>query len=88
MADPTGKATRLEGRVVFKRINPGSKSDHEAAVLVSTKGEFKLRRKGGPPFGDQELERLAGKRIRGVGLVSAGQFIVDSYEVLFEDGAT
>ncbi|MCE9660802.1 MAG: hypothetical protein K8R60_19915 [Burkholderiales bacterium] len=88
MADPTDKATRLEGRVVVKRINPGSKSDHEAAVLVCARGEFKLRRKGGPPFGDAELERLAGKRIRGVGLVSAGQFIVDSYEVVPGDGAT
>jgi hypothetical protein len=84
MADPTDRTTRLEGRVVLKRINPGSKSDHEAAVLVSPQGEFKLRRRGAPPFGDEEVMRLAGKRIRGIGLVSAGQFIVDSYEILQE----
>ena len=65
--------------MAFKRINPTSKSDHEAVVLVSPRGqEFKLRRKGGPPFGDEVLRAQAvGKRLRGVGVVSAGQFIVD-----------
>jgi len=82
MASSTRKTTQLEGLVVAKRINPGSKSDHEAVVLVSERGELKLRRKGGPPFGDEELGRLAGRRIRGVGLVSAGQFIVDRYDII------
>ena len=73
---------RLEGLLVSKRINPGSKSDHEAVLLVSPKGEFKLRRKSGHPFSDPELQQLVGKRIRGRGIVSSGQFIMDDYEVL------
>ena len=78
----SGKAVQLEGQVAFKRINPASKSDHEAVVLVSPRGEFKLRRKGGPPFGDEVLRAAVGKRLRGVGVVSAGQFIVDRYEII------
>jgi len=82
MTGSTDKAVQLEGRVAFKRINPASKSDHEAAVLVCPQGEFKLRRKGGPPFGDAVLKDAVGKRLRGVGLVSAGQFILERYEII------
>ncbi len=72
----------LEGVVVLKRINIGSKSEHEAAVLVTNGGEFKLRRQGGHPFSDPDVRALAGKRIRATGFSSAGQFIMESYEVL------
>ena len=82
MADSTSKVAQMEGRVVSRRINPGSKSDHEGVVLVCKGAEFKLRRKGGPPFGDEELQRTVGKRIRAVGLVSAGQFIVERYDIV------
>ena len=71
----------MAGEVVRKRVNPGSKSDHEAVVLVCPQGEFKLRRRGGPPFVDDALAPLVGKRIRATGIVSAGQFIVDDIEV-------
>ena len=43
------KPVRMAGHVIRKRINVGSKSDHEAVVLVCAQGEFKLRRRGGPP---------------------------------------
>jgi hypothetical protein len=75
------KPVRLAGHVIRKRINVGSKSDHEAVVLVCTQGEFKLRRRGGPAFVDDALDPLVGKRIRASGIVSAGQFIVDAIEV-------
>lgn len=75
------KPVRMTGHVVRKRINVGSKSDHEAVMLVCTRGEFKLRRRGGPPVGDDALHALVGKRIRASGIVSAGQFIVDEVEV-------
>ena len=75
------KPVRMAGHVIRKRINVGSKSDHEAVVLVCARGEFKLRRRGGPPFVDETLEELVGKRIRASGVVSAGQFIVDEIEV-------
>jgi hypothetical protein len=70
----------LEGRVVQKRINVGSKSEHDAAVLVTDGGEFKLRLEGGHPFADPNVHALIGKRIRGEGFVSAGQFIMTRYD--------
>jgi hypothetical protein len=73
---------QLDGQVMRKRVNPGSKSDHEAVVIVSARGEFKLRRQGGPPFGDADLHALVGKRIRAAGIVSAGQFIASQIDVL------
>jgi hypothetical protein len=76
------KTVRLEGHVVRKRVNPGSKSDHVALVLVCASGEFTLRRQGGAPFGDTAFDALVGKRVRASGVVSAGQFIVAQHEVL------
>jgi hypothetical protein len=72
----------LEGRVISKRINVGSKSEHLATMLVTAEGEFKLRRQGGHPFTDPEITSLVGKRIRGEGLVSSRQFIMERYDVL------
>lgn len=72
----------LEGRVISRRINVGSKSEHRATMLVTTEGQFKLRRQGGHPFDDPEVTGLVGKRIRGEGLVSSGQFIMERYDVL------
>ena len=72
----------LEGRVASKRINVGSKNEHQATVLVTSAGEFKLRRQGGHPFSDPEVDGLVGKRIRGEGFTSAGQFIMERYEVI------
>jgi hypothetical protein len=72
----------LAGDVVRKRINIGSKSEHDAAMLVTSDGEFKLRVQGGHPFADPEVDALVGKRIRGEGSVAARQFIMERYEVL------
>ena len=72
----------LEGRVVRKRINIGSKSEHDATVLVAADGEYKLRREGGHPFADPEVQALVGTHIRAEGFVSAGQFIMEKYEVI------
>jgi hypothetical protein len=51
-------------------------------VLVTGDGELKLRRQSGHPFSDPEVDRLVGKHIRVEGFVSAGQFIMERYEVL------
>ena len=72
----------LEGDVVRKRINIGSKGEHDSVVLATTDGEFKLRVQGGHPFSDPEVDKLVGRRIRGEGFMSAGQFIMERYEVL------
>jgi hypothetical protein len=77
-----GKTVRIEGAVVRKRLNVGSKSEHDAVVVVCAQGQYKLRRAGGHPFADPALEPLVGKRVRASGTVSANQFIADAIEVI------
>jgi hypothetical protein len=52
------------GRVTRRTFGAGTKSEHEAVYLDSDRGSFLLRRAGGNPFSDPELESLVGKRIR------------------------
>ena len=71
------------GQVVRKRVSVGSKSEHEALVLITASGdEYKLRRQGGNPFRDPELDGLEGKRIECEGIVRDGQLIMSRWSVL------
>ena len=72
----------LEGDVVRKPFGTGSKSEREAIVLQSAAGEFVLRRQGGLAFGDPELDRIVGKRIRCTGTLIDYTFLMASYEEL------
>ena len=73
----------LQGRVVRKRVSIGSKSEHEALVLVTPDGEeYKLRRQEGNPFRDPELDVLEGKRIECEGIVRDGLIIMTRWSVL------
>ena len=73
----------FQGRVVRKRLSIGSKSEHEAIVLVTQGGEeYKLRRQGGNPFRDPELDVLEGKRIECEGVLRNGQIIMTKWSVL------
>ena len=73
----------LQGRVVRKRVSAGSKSEHEALVLVTPDGEeYKLRRQEGNPFRDPELDVLEGKRIECEGIVRDGLVIMTRWSVL------
>ncbi len=72
-----------QGRVVRKRLSIGSKSEHEALVLVTPDGqEYKLRRQEGNPFRDPELDVLEGKRIECEGMLRNGQLIMTRWSVL------
>jgi hypothetical protein len=72
-----------QGRVVRKRVSIGSKSEHDALVLVTPDGqEYKLRREGGNPFRDPELDVLEGKRIDCEGVLRNGQLIMTRWSVL------
>jgi hypothetical protein len=55
---------QLNGLVTKKLFAAGSKSEREAIILMTDEGEYVLRRKGGNPFFDEELENLVGKHIR------------------------
>ena len=72
----------LEGQVVRKAFGTGSKSEREAVVLQTDAGAFVLRRQGGLAFGDPELERLVGKRIRATGTLTEYTFLMSSYDEL------
>ena len=46
------------GRVTRKPVAGGSKSARQAVVLATDAGDYILRRLGGNPFQDPELDRL------------------------------
>jgi hypothetical protein len=71
---------RLEGTVVRKPFAVGSKSEREAVMLVTAEGrEYVLRRLGGNPFHDEELEALVGKRIACEGMLHGYTFIFEKW---------
>lgn len=73
---------KLQGKVVRQRFGEGSKSEHDAVMLVTEAGAYKLRRTAGNPFVDPELERLVGKEICCDGSAHDYTFIMSSYEEL------
>ena len=68
----------FSGTVVRKPFGRGSKSEHNAVWLVTSDGEFVLRRAGGNPFSDPGLEKLVGKRIECTGHLVGGYTLVIS----------
>jgi hypothetical protein len=58
------------GKVTKKPFGRGSKSAHCAVRLETGEGSYVLRRVGGNPFRDAELDKLVGKTIRCRGEVS------------------
>jgi hypothetical protein len=60
------------GKVIRRRIAVGSKSERDALMLSTADGDFVLRRMGGDPFHDPELEQLVGQTIKSEGELAAG----------------
>ena len=73
---------QLTGKVIARKFSPGSKSEHEAVFLETDQGDYKLKRSGGNPFRDPELDQLVGKRISAAGTITDYLFVMDHYEVL------
>jgi len=70
----------LRGRVERRRLNVGSKSEHEALVLVDDVGAlWKLRRLGGHPFNDSALDGLEGRRVELNGYGDGPTFFLDGW---------
>lgn len=70
---------QITGHVTKKLFAAGSKSEREAVILVTKKGEYVLRRKGGNPFFDEELESLVGKRIHCEGDLTGYTFLMTKW---------
>jgi hypothetical protein len=72
----------ITGKVLKRRIAPGSKSDRVGTVLEDSAGRvYALRRAGGNAFRDAMVDGLVGKTITGVGIISGGSFIMDDWSV-------
>ena len=73
---------QLRGHVISKQFAPGSKSEHDAVVLVTAAGEYVLRRRRGNPFQDDELDGLVGHEIVCRGDVAGHTVIMSEWSVL------
>ena len=80
------KSITLEGEVIKELISKGSKSEHEAVLLVVDEDtRYKLGRRGGHPFQDDELDKLVGKYVSAKGVIYRGNsFIIESYQDIQE----
>jgi hypothetical protein len=70
------------GKVVKGPFGTGSKSEHEAVYLDSDKGRYVLRRQGGNPFYDPELQKLVGRDIRCTGEVHDYLLMISSWKII------
>ena len=71
----------LHGVVKRKVIRRGTKSEHQALVLVTPEGEYKLRRTGGNTFWDETLAELEDQQLRCTGELDGNEIFMDSWEV-------
>ena len=78
-----GAKGRWHGSVVRKRVAPGSKSDRSAVVMISDADsrEYVLRRLGGNPFQDPELDELVGHHLLCEGDLSGQTLILRRYQI-------
>ena len=70
---------QLTGQVIKKPFGVGSKSEHMAVQIVTAEGEYVLRRRGGNPFRDEELEKLVGKTISAEGEIMNYTFLMTGW---------
>jgi hypothetical protein len=69
----------FEGHVVKRPFATGTKSEHDAVMLVTDAGDYVLRRQGGNAFRDPELDRLVGKTIAAEGVVRGYTLIMSKW---------
>lgn len=77
------------GKVSRETFGKGSKSEHQAVYIETEQGKFVLRRQGGNPFYDPELQSLVGKTIRCTGVIADYTLLISDWTVLNDaDGGT
>jgi hypothetical protein len=72
----------LIGVVVRGPFGTGSKSEREAVWLETAGSRFVLRRKDGPTFGDQALDKYVGKRVKCDGFIVGYMLLAERIVVL------
>lgn len=73
---------KYTGPVTKELFGAGSKSEHDAVMIETAEGKYKLVREGGNSFNDEELNKLVGKTIKCEGKVFNYSLIMTSWEVL------
>ena len=69
----------FRGRVERRRVGRGTKSDHDAVVLVTDEGTYTLRRRGGHAFEDSVLDALVGQDLEFDGMLADNVLHVTSW---------
>lgn len=75
----------LRGTVVRRPFGRGTKSEHEAIMLDTPQGSFRLRRIQGNAFHDPELDPLVGREILAEGTIHSGTFLLKSWTIIDSD---
>ena len=80
--DAPKRVDGIVGRVVVGDFGAGSKSARPA-VWIETSGErLVLRRKEGPSFGDRQLDKYVGKRVKCDGFITGYTLLAEKIEIL------
>jgi len=74
--------TEFIGKVIKQPFGIGSKSEHEAVFLETEDNRYVLRRQGGNPFYDEEMQKIVGKTIRCTGVVVDYALLISDWTVL------
>jgi hypothetical protein len=61
---------KFSGSVIKRAFGVGTKSEHDAIMLITDNGDYVLRRQGGNAFHDPALEELVGKKVQVTGTVT------------------
>jgi len=72
----------LRGKVIQDTYGRGSKSEHDAIVIITTEGRYLLRRKAGHAYNDMELEKYIGLEIECNGFLVDSTLIADDIKVV------
>jgi hypothetical protein len=72
----------FRGRVVVQSVARGSKSERTAVMLKTPQQDYVLRREGGNPFRDPELDDLVGHTIEGEGILHDYVLIMSKWRIV------
>ena len=77
----SAKFMSVDGFVRRQVVDQGSKSERDAVVLDTEGGDsYVLRRKGGPAFGDGQLDDLVGQSISATGVGMNQVLIMEKWQ--------
>ncbi len=74
----------FRGTVVRRKYGAGTKSEHDAVMLVTDDAAYRLRRVGGNPFRDPDLDQMVGQKIVCEGTLHQGTVLMTSWSPVTE----